>query len=310
MLNIIIAAYGEPKSTELAINSILKQGIKQKFRLIVSDPFPETEELIYNKYNKVKEVEYFEDPGMGKSFALNILFEKLYNEDKNDIIIVTDGDVFLADNSISEILKLFKDPKIGCATGRPLSLNSRKSLFGYWSHFLMDVGAHKISREKRFSRGEFLECSGYFFAFRNGVIKNIPVEVAEDTIVPYYFWKKGYKIGYGEKAGVYVKWPDNLKEWMMQKKRTADSHTKLDKYAPDRPKVKSFFREVLEGTFLHFSDVWSYPKNSREMLYTIILFPTRLFMWISLKYDLSFKKKEYIDGWRAMEVKESTKILD
>ena len=134
---------------------------------------------------------------------------------------MTDGDVFVSDNAVNEILKLFKDSKIGVVTARPVSLNKKDNKYGYWSHFLLDVGAHYISRKKRAAKGEFLECSGYLFAMRNGVIKEIPTDVAEDTIIPYLFWKGGYKVGYAEKALVYVKNPDNIKDWIKQKKRTA-----------------------------------------------------------------------------------------
>lgn len=299
MIYIIITSYNEPNSTRLAINKLLNQNIKEEYKIIVADPFPEIEEIILNEF---KDVEYFEDLDEGKSACLNLLFNKYNN--KNDIIIMTDGDVFVSDNAIDEILKLFKNPKIGAVTGRPVSLNSKNSKYGYWSHFLLDVGAHEISRKKRFLKGEFLECSGYLFAIRGGVIKDIPLDVAEDTIIPYLFHKKGYKIGYAENALVYVKWPDNLKDWLKQKKRASDAHSKLIKYYPDFPRVKSFFNEVLEGVSFK---VFLYPKNVKEVYWTFLLYFTRLYMWLSLFYDNKFRKKDYRDGWREELAVESTR---
>ena len=304
---IIITSYGEVNATEKAVFSILQQ-LPGKTKIIVSDPFPETKWMLGEKFPKNKNIEYFEDPDKGKSYALNLLFKKLFSEDKDEILILTDGDVYISENSVQAILEKFQDSKVGCVSGRPVSINTRKDKYGYWSHFLVDIGAHEISRKKRYNQGKFLEASGYLFAFRNGIIKEIPLDVAEDTIIPYYFYKKDYDIAYAESALVYVKWPTHFKDWIKQKKRVASAHTKLTKYAPDFPKVKSFSREILGGlTNLHH--IFSYPKSFKEFYWTLQLFPARLYMWLSLKKDL-FRKKEYQDGWReGLEVK-STRTLD
>jgi len=303
MIHIIITSYNEPNSTRIAINKFLNQNIKENYKIIVADPFPEIEEMILNEFKG--KVEYFADPDEGKSYCLNILFNKLYSDNKNDIIIMSDGDVFVSENAVNEILKLFKDPKIGAVTGRPVSLDKKDNKYGYWSHFLLDVGAHEISRKERFAKGEFLECSGYLFAIRNGVIKEIPTDVAEDTVIPYLFYKKGYKIGYADKALVYVKWPDNFHDWIKQKKRAADSHNKLIKRYPDFPKVKSFFNEMFKGVSFR---VLKYPKNAKEYYWTLLLYFSRLYMWLSLFYDNKLKKKSYEDGWREKLAVESTRL--
>lgn len=303
MIHIIVTSYNEPNSTRIAIKKLLNQNIKEDYKIIVADPFPEVEEIVLNEFKD--NVEYFEDPDEGKSACLNLLFRKLYSNDNQDIIIMTDGDVFVNENAVNEMLNLFKDPKVGVVTGRPISLNKRNNLFGYWSHFLLDIGAHEISRKKRYLKKEFLECSGYLFAMRNGVIKEMPTDVAEDTIIPYLFWKEGYQIGYAENALVYVKFPDNFKDWIKQKKRVADAHRKVENY-PDFPKVKSFFNEVVEGLFS--LKIWKYPKNLKEFYWTLLLYPSRLYMWISLFYDNKFKRKSYKDGWREDLAVDSTRL--
>lgn len=309
MINIIITSYGEPKATELAINSFLKQNIKQNYKIIVSDPFPETKWMLEEKFPNNNIIEYFEDPDKGKSYALNILLKKLYSKNKNDIFILTDGDVYVSENSVNAILEKFKDEKVACVSGRPVSTNPRNNLFGFWSHFLTDVAAHEISRKKRYLKQQFLECTGYLFAFRNGIIKEFPLDVAEDTIVPYLMYEKGYKIAYTESALVYIKWPTNLKDWIKQKKRAADAHSKLTKYIKNFPKVKSFKSELIEGTFTNFFTVWRYPKNIKEYFYLSLLFPARLYTWISLYKDIK-KNKSYKDGWRENLAVDSTRPLD
>src|SRR3989344_1138305 len=289
-LSIIVTSFKEPNLPK-AIDSIIKQQIDYDYEIIIASPDEEAKTL-FNKLNKKQNIKYFKDPGTGKSYAINLLFKEL----KGDILIFTDGDVVLGENSINEIARSFFDLKTGCVTGRIVSSNSKEDIFGYWSHLLADAGAHKI-RKKLSEQGKFLECSGYLFAFRNNIINKIPLDVAEDSIIPYYFWKRGYKIKYVKEAKVFVKNPDNFNEWFKQRKRTAKAHETLTKHAPDFPRVKSFFNEVFIGTFWALS----YPQDLREFWWTLRLFFARLYMWISVYYDTRLIRKHYNDAWERVE---------
>src|SRR3989344_5972755 len=135
MINVIITSYNEPKATLRAINAILKQDIKEKYKIIVCDPFTEVKKFL-EKNIKDKRFSFFLDPEEGKSYALNLLFKKIYSKNKNDVIILTDGDVYVSDNAINEIVEAFKDEKIGCVTGKSVSLDDRKTKYGYWANIL------------------------------------------------------------------------------------------------------------------------------------------------------------------------------
>ncbi|MEM2956108.1 MAG: glycosyltransferase [Candidatus Pacearchaeota archaeon] len=291
MISIVITSFKEPSTIGKAIESFLRQKIKEKCELIVCAPDKET----INIAKKYKKVKIFRDPGKGKSYAINWILPKL----KGDIVVLSDGDVYVSENSVSEILNVFKNPKIGCVTGRPVPQNSRNNLFGYWAHLLCDAGAH-LARLKRWKKQQFLECSGYLWAFKNKIIKKFPTDVAEDTIVPILFWLRGYKIGYAPEAKVYVKYPTNLKDFIKQKIRTVKSHESLNKYGFKIKRMKSFFNEIKEGIISSLS----YPKNLKELFWTKILFFVRLYIWLAALYQIKIKKKEYTDEWdRIMSTK-------
>ena len=292
MISIVITSFNEPENVKKAIQAILNNKIKEKYELIVAAPDEATEKVVKEFRKKHKEIVYFKDQEQGKNFALNQVFKIL----KGRIWIFTDGDVYVGDSSINEILKIFEDEEVGCVTGRPVSINPKNNMLGFWSHLLFDAGAHNVRKELD-EKGSFLECSGYLFAFRNNITKNVPLNVAEDSIIPYLATKKGYKVKYAEKAFVYVKNPTNIRDFIKQKVRTAKSHEALEDYAPFFPKVKSFKNEVKKGTFLALS----YPKNLKENFWTLLLFLTRLYIWMKAKWEEKIIKKRYSDKWERIE---------
>lgn len=285
---VIITSFKEPKTIGRAIDSFLNQKTKSKFEIIVSAPDDETIKVA-KRYKKVK---IFRDPGKGKSAALNLLFKKI----KSDILILTDGDVFVNNKAVNEILNLFKDDKVGCVTGRPVPTENRKTKYGYWANYLFEQ-AHKL-RKKAKKNNSFIECSGYLFAFRKKEINRIPLDVAEDTIIPYFFAEKGYQIAYADKAEVYVKNVDNWRDWVKQKIRTSKAHETLDKYVDTRKtkRVKSFTTE-LKGFF----SLFTYSRNINEFFWSIQLAFARLYMWVAVFWETKVKSKHYGDNWERVE---------
>jgi biofilm PGA synthesis N-glycosyltransferase PgaC len=290
MISIIITAFKEPRTIAKAIESFINQKIKEDYELIISAPDEETLNVAKDYSKKNKKVKLFKDPGKGKSYAINLLLNKL----KGRIIILTDGDVYVSENSVNEILKEFEDEKIGCVSGKPFPQESKETKYGFWAHFLMD-SAHRLRKQLKKNQ-KFLECSGYLWAFRNKVIDNFPIDVAEDTVVPGIFWKKGYKIGYSENALVYVKNTNNTKDWIKQKTRTHKSHGKLDNYVKNTPRIKSFKTEA-KGIFW----IMKYPSNLKEISWTIQLVFLRLYTWIKYFLDTKVFEKTYEDGWERVE---------
>lgn len=301
MIDVIIASFKEPNSTLRAVNVFLKSKRKD-LRVTVVDPFVEVETFLKKKI-KDKRFQFFLDPGEGKSYALNLLFQEYASGNKDDLFIFTDGDVYVSDNALDEVIKAFKDEKVGCITGKPVALDSRNAKYGYWSHFLF-AGIHK-ARSILSSNEQFFECSGYLFAVRKSVILDFPLETSEDSIIPYLFWKKGYKIKYASKAEVYVKNPTTWKDWLAQKIRNIKAHENLNKIAPDMPRTKSFFNEIKHGWYFLFV----FPKGPKELWWTFQLYIARLYLYYKAFKELK-KKKSYEDGWRGQATTESTKTLD
>ncbi len=291
-ITLLITAFKEPETIGKAIEAALNQKTKYKYEILVSAPDEETLNIAKKYAEKDKRLKSFKDPGKGKSFALNLIFSKL----KTDILILTDGDVYISSNVVEEISNLFLNLEIGCVSGRPVPIEDRKTKYGFWANFLFNA-AHKL-RKQAFENNAFIECSGYLFAFRKDKINKIPVDVAEDSVIPYFFWEKGYKVGYAEKAEVYVKNADNWRDWVTQKTRTSKAHETLGKYVNIKltPRVKTFKTEA-KGIF----NAIQYPKNLKEIFWMFQLILARLYMWIKVFKDTRLKDKHYQDAWERSE---------
>ena len=290
MISIIITAYKEAKTIGKAIEAILNQK-PINYELIISAPDKETLDIARRYARKNKKIKIIKDKGRGKPAALNLVFKKA----KGEILLLTDGDVYLAKDSIKLITEKFKDKKIGIVSGRPTSLNSRKNMLGFWSHLLTDM-AHMI-RKERTQKGKMIVCSGYLYAFRNNILKKIPENaLSDDAVISHMIADKGYKTQYAEKARVYVKFPTNFKDWIIQKKRSAGGYNQLSEMVKGKERMRSFSKES-RGIF----KVLSYPKTIKEMLYTFILILARIYLWILIFIDLNIKKKDFKKIWLRVE---------
>lgn len=371
MISVIITTYKEPETLPKAIQAILndirnseefvptKVGIltevgiisRETFEILVVGPDKETEKIVkkfqqkllkllssadFNDRQKQRNrilIRYLKDKGIGKPAALNLAFQ----EARGEILVLTDGDVWMGKNSLRYLLApffagdkvsvsqrqvsvspRFAEGKVGAVSGHPVSINSRENLFGYWSHFLTD--AADFVRRKKTRRGEYLVCSGYLYAIRN-LIKEIPEQtLVEDSIISQLIWQKGYKIAYEPEAIVYVKYPDNFSDWLKQKIRATGGY--VQKIKSQKSKVKSCppshkasadapisnqIKDLkklgkMRGFLEEISDgiklFFTYPKNLKEFFWTKLLYLARLYLWLMIFWQIKILKKP---SWPRVE---------
>ncbi len=290
MISVIVTACKEPKTIGKALYSFLNSCVEEEFEIIATAPDEETAAVVREYAKHYPRVRYLKDPGKGKMHALHLAFR----EAKGGILVLTDGDVACDTNAFQRIIEPFKEPEVGCVSGRPVPANSRGSMFGFWSHLLTHA-AH-MKRLGCAKNREYLTCSGYLFAFRNKVIDSFPLDVPEDAYIPYRFMKLGYRVAYAPRALVYVTYPDNIRDWLEQKRRIAKAYENY-KLLGDMPMMKSFSKELLEGPLIALS----FPRSLREFYWALMLFPARLYMWSLTFWDISVMGRKHSDGWNRVE---------
>jgi len=282
--SVIITAFREEKTIGRAIEAILPQIDFSKGELWVAAPDEATLKVAKN-YPQVKTLK---DEGKGKPAALNLAVSKAGGE----VLVLTDGDVWLGKEALEKILAVFKNPKVGLATGQPKPVNKRDSLFGFWA-FCLTGAAHQI-RLKRSAAGDYFDGSGYLLALRRQYWSPVsPSCLTEDVFLSQEVWRKKGKLVYVPEATVFVKFPTNFSDWKKQKVRSVGGAAQKRK---DLPSMRGFKNELKEGLFL-----LTLPSSFKEWFWLLLLFLARLYLWLLIFWKLKLRRLPQEKIWLRTE---------
>jgi len=300
--SLIITAKDEPRTVANLITKIENQmpKISSNFEVLVVCPDEKTKESAISR-DTLQLVTWVKDKGKGKPAALSLAFDR----SKGDILILTDGDVSLEEDSLDKLVRGFDfrdnprvvstDNDVGLITGRPVPINERDNLFGYWSHFLTHA-AHQ-QRKLRTERGQYLDASGYLLAIKKELVPLMPEDISvDDAYISHQVWNQGKKVGYAPRAEVRVKFATNLADWVTQKKRTTSGFIQLKAMEITQEKMRGFFEE-----FKGLSLALTYPQNLKEYFWTILLLIARLYVWLAVFWERKVLKKPYSGNWKRIE---------
>jgi len=290
MLTILITAFNEAATIGRAMDAFLAQ-MPYDAELLAICPDEETTAVVLHRAQTDPQIRHIQDPGTGKPAALNIGLA----EAKGDIVVLSDGDIVVADDALAPLLAPFTDENVGAVTGHPLSSSPRNTKLGYWSHLLTE-GAHQ-ERLRRDALGKFLLCSGYLFAYRKALIDHIPEDaLSEDAVISHSIAEQGYRIRYSPDTLVHVKYPTTYQDWLIQKVRSAGGYAQ--EYVRNSPyQMRSAKLEVIHGTRFALS----YAKNLREFGWTLQLFAARVHLWSLVFWQVRVKKRPLSELWIRVE---------
>ena len=134
-------------------------------------------------------------------------------------------------------------------------------------------------------------------------MRNFQFHLPEDTLVDdaylsYVLLSKGGKLEYIPEAKVYVNYPSNLKDWYKQKLRAVGGYVQLWKFGviENNTKVRNFWKELE-----YFWFPIKYAKSIKEYIWSLALYPMRLYMWLIIFYQQRIRKKSFDEIWVRVE---------
>jgi len=310
-LSLLITAYKEEESIKKLISSILSEDLSflnDDFEILIACPDKETFTSAIKeaeKFNQEDKLKWVIDKHKGKPAALNMLIQQA----RGEVWIFTDGDVYFDNNAISNIFECLKNKDVQIVTGRPISSDSKNKMMGYFGHLLADAAHHKrtidlkgenTGRSSAFVKTrKFFPVSGYLFAIRKNSSFEFPNEVlADDAYISYIYNQKGKRIYYCPDARVFVKYPKNLKDYFIQKKRSAGGYVQLWDYGvvTRENKSRSFWRELE-----YFWYPITYASNLKELFWSLMLYPIRFWQWIMIYWERKIIKKDFAKTWSRVD---------
>jgi cellulose synthase/poly-beta-1,6-N-acetylglucosamine synthase-like glycosyltransferase len=190
-VSLFISAYNEEKNIKKKIeNSLQIDYPKEKIEIVVvSDSNDGTNDII-RKYAHSGVKLVIPEKRKGKIAAQNYTLPKLNGE----IIIITDADTFCAANSVKKLVRHFSDKSVGSAIAKVVWINKDDNLItkGGDLYYRYEL----FIREKESNLGILGLGSTGLMAFPKRLFTSIPHFLAEDTFLPLYFLRNGYKVVY------------------------------------------------------------------------------------------------------------------
>ena len=290
MISVVITSFREPRTIGRAILAALNQNISVPYEIVVIAPDKETREAARAFARRNKRVRVLADPGKGKPTALNLAFRKV----KGNILVLTDGDVYMGKNAISLLVSHFNDIGAGAVTGRVISKNKPNSMLNYGAHLGAETFHRLRLRESR--AGQDVLCSGYLYAVRASLIRDIPMDtLADDAFITHNIWQRKGRTIYEPRALVYVHYPTTLIDWIKQKKRTAARFYQLNKRF-GVSKVRSLMNEISIGVFS-----LRMIKKPQHLAWFIFLIVMRAYIWARVMFDRRLWTRSFKRAWERVE---------
>lgn len=220
---LVFAAYNEEKIIVQKMNNL--NTIDYPTHLLdiyigLDNPSDRTEELIQqNSDVKFKlSICNFKERG-GKSEVLNKLFSKTIQLSDYECIIMSDANIISKENCVFELVKYFKNPKVGVVGAVIQNIYKSNSEVGVQEKFyIKNEGQLKVNEGLVF--GTSVGAFGAFYAIRSKYIKSIPKNyLMEDFYLSMNALREGAFSLSNSSAIVYEDLPGTLNEEFKRKRR-------------------------------------------------------------------------------------------
>ena len=216
-VSISVPAYNEEDQIEELIRSLLALDYRRDRLqiLVISDASSDATDDIVRRYAESGiELLRLEERG-GKTKAENAAAHHL----TSDIIVNTDASIRIAPDALKPLISVFRDPKVGCASGRDVSVGSEADAANVGESGY--VGYEMAVRNLETRVDGIVGASGCFYAIRKELHRlPLPESLSRDFAAALHTREHGFRPVSVAEAVCYVPRTPSLKKEYRRKVRT------------------------------------------------------------------------------------------
>jgi biofilm PGA synthesis N-glycosyltransferase PgaC len=285
-ISIGIPAYNEEANIGNLLDCLFKQELPVDIKLeevivVTSGCTDRTVDIVrefQKKWNVVKLI--VEKERRGHASALNLIFENA----RGNIIIIGCADTLPTPKAILNLIEPLKMASdVGAVVGRAVPINSIKNLWGYIAHLTFTWQYYPDILMVDFEG---------LSAVRRQLVERVPLNMINtERYVDAVVRRKGFKVVYAPKAITYTRQPDNLRDFLNQRRRNIFGHLQQREMNIDAPHIEPNI--VLRLVFK------SLKPNLKKLFWTIIMVTLWGISYVLAWHD--FKKRVSYIRWEPIK---------
>ena len=214
-----VTAYNEEQNIGHLMEALVEQHLHRveitEIIVVASACTDRTIPIVQQYMARDPRVKLIEQPKReGKTSAINLFLAAA----KSDIFVLESGDTIPHEYAVEHIVRMFDDPTVGMVGAQKMAVNTPEHIVGLLSHLRLRM-EHELCLE--------IPRLGEMIAFRK-LFDHIPPEVAMDeAFVEALVLKRGMSVRYAPDAIVYNTGPDNIADFVRQRRRNHAGHLYL-----------------------------------------------------------------------------------
>lgn len=277
-VSIGVMAYNEENNIPHILEALLNQNEKiaeiEEIWVIASGCTDNTVGIVKKFQKKSKRIKLLEqEKREGKASAINLWLDIV----KTDVCVMESADTTPRPTTIDEMVRPFRDEKIGMTGGHPIPVNDPNTFMGFAVNLLWELH-HKIALKHP-------KC-GEIIAFKKIFRRIPPMSAVDEANIEPLIVGQAYAIAYCDKAFVKNKGPETVKDFLKQRRRIQAGHMVIKKYQGYKVSTGSGLR-VLAVLIANTKADWKY------FVWTPAIIALEAYGRLLGHWDFKFKKKDH-----------------
>ncbi len=274
-----VTAYNEEANIGRLLDALLAQHLREvdivEIIVVASGCTDQTVPIAESYAARHPQVRLFVQPKReGKTAAINVFLANA----RTDICVLESGDTLPHEDAVEHLVRMFRDPSVGMTGAHKIPVNTPDHLVGLFTHLRLRL-EHQLCLE--------IPRLGEMIAFRK-VFDRIPPDVAMDeAFVEALVVQRGMQVRYAPDAVVYNTGPDNIQDFVRQRRRNHAGHLYLkSKYGYAVSSIQN-----TRVAKVALKEIW----GAVRLVWTLVLLAvlevwSRVLGW----YDFAIKKDRHV----------------